>query len=374
MSVEIHDLRLSMAWTRVVLDLLYDSPSSGPLRCLSTLTRYQVAFDQATLPAGQRTQCPDWLGRPWPDDHSGEHIFWSKMIDGYRDVVVDGRNASRNLLPLQRHLPVTIQAPDWQYVRATALHYPFALSLVVRARSAVPGSADAIVRRAYALRHERPVTVTWDGGQEQTITLAEFADQACARLSGDYSRTAILRPQPADPFTVVTVVDAERSPGEALDAFLPALRSLTRWHSASSAQPLVEADRLAVEEHPKDEFIAAGPRSRVIWIPSQFELTDPKESMLGNRHTSLTLLSLQVDALGRFMEATAPVTATASPTHRAWATVAARLLGRLYGASSRKTYRSLTVQRQFADSEYTEPTDAVRTWVGEGALTPARLV
>jgi hypothetical protein len=370
MNLEIHDLRLSMAWTPVVLDLLNGSSFNGPLRCLSTLTRYQVAFDQARMPAGQRTQIPDWLGLPWPDDRSGEHIFWSKMIDGYKDVAVDGRKASRNLLPMQRHLPVTIQAPDWQYVRASALYYPFALSLVVRARSAVPGSADAIVRRAYALRHERPVAVTWDGGQEQTITLAEFAEQAHARLSGDYPGTAILQPQPADPFTVVTIVDAERSPDGALDAFLPALRSLTRWNSASSAQPLVEADRLAVEEHlVDDEFVAAGPRSRVIWFPSQFELIAPKESRLGKRHTALTLLSLEVDALGRFMEATAPVTASASPTHRSWATVAARLLGRLYGATSRKTYRSLTVRRQFADSEYTEPTNAVRAWVGEGNLT-----
>lgn len=377
MPLEITDLRASFLWTPAILDLTGAHGGKAPppgLAGLATLSGAQEAFDRALASRGNggdgasgASSFPDRLGPPWPAVPSAEAAFWGKLVDGYGEVTVSGRKASRNLVPLRAPIGPALTVPGWDYVRAAAFVYPVAVGLLVQARSTARASLDDAVDRVTGLRTDAVVS-TGAGGVARR--LRDVVAEALPALAPAYGAAAIELPAP-DPFSVVTVAAAEVPPGfdAATDpAVLTALQALTRW-SGPTPVPLVAADRLTVEDHLATDVIAAGRRSRVHWFPSQFATTTPDGPHLGRRHAALTLLSMQVDALARYLAEIAPRTGDATPAQRAWAEIAAKQLGRLHGASSDQVYRSPTVRRQCHDNDYVEPINAVRQWMGLPALT-----
>jgi hypothetical protein len=366
--VEITDLRASFLWTPAVPDLTGPSGAHAPLAALATTSGVQLAFDQAVAGAGSGpARFPDRLEPPWPAVPSAEAAFWGKLVDGYSEVTVNGRKASRNLVPLRAPIGPAVSAPGWDYVRLSVFVHPVACSLLVQARSTTRAALDEAVARVSALRAD-PVVVAGQGGAARR--LRDVVADTLPAIATAYGAATIELPAP-DPFTVVTVAAADVPSGfdAATDpAVLPALQALTRW-AGPTAVPLVASDQLTVEDHLATDIIAAGRRSRVHWFPSQFATAAPDAPRLGRRHAALTLLSMQVDALARFLVDIAPRTGDATPAQRAWAELAAKQLGRLHGASSDQVYRSPTVRRQCHDSDYVEPINAVRQWVGLPALT-----
>ncbi len=344
MGIEINDFRLSICWASPLLDLLPDPPPAGPLGFLGVLGTYAATFDLATS-----TAAPGGLERPWSDDKPSTQSFWAKLVKGDKRITVNGQKAMKNLVPFARSLPVTEDiGDDNERVTALLFYYPFAIGLAVTAKVSVPSSLDEMVERATTIRRSEK--------------LLGFVEQELRRAAKQVTRNPELSSL-SDPFTVLTVVqgkgagDAKQAPGEPQQR---ALYAVTTWDPLwrdVAPLPALESRNLLASGVAAN-VLYADRRGRALWYPTYFQGAAPPQTSLSDRHTYISLLSLHIEALGRFVSST-PTVGDLWPRHRDWAWKAASLLGRLNG-QGQYTFRSPSAHRQIEDN-YKAAINAVRT-------------
>jgi hypothetical protein len=372
MAIQIYDFRLSLIWMESYLDLLEPlGASQAPLSFLGRSYEYEAAFD-TLLHDREATVGPD-LTLPWLNiRHQG---FWRHYFDGKAPPTA--RMCWQNLVPLRGTLPVT-PPPSWLpgRIHVESYYYPHGTALVVTAVCTAALSPEEVVLMARRIRKTGKYTADWLPAQSKWVGLKTLAD-----LALDMQReTALgpgtsLRARTVEPFTVLTVVQAEGvdfEPPPENGEVHRMLEAVTAWPNGWRSCPLPALDQVKLETGlvgAADVFYGRK-RGRAIWFPEQFCDQGVDAHTLSCYHRNILLASMTVESLVALVKAANEVIERGmrlSPDEQSCARHAARILGQLYGGAA-SSYGTMSTNAQIDQNDYAPPIGQLRRYFNMYAL------
>lgn len=313
MAVTIKRFRISLFWVTRFATLLDDaSPAGAPFAALGHIDTYAPIFSRLLAapnqPVSPAVGAPE-LELPWPT--TGTHWFWFRYLNANPIQRLSGSFAFTRLVPLRRRkspepglgvvLPPELAAAKVmvESVRSEAWFHPHMVSFLLHFTVSGELSLEQMAQVCLALRRGRVMSAA----DSAAASLSKLDEVSAQRLNGLYLEavgTAHAKAlPPADPFTLVTVLQGQGDGQAAVDGGVVhrTLEAVTRWESGktgalvagliSSRAPALDGPLLFGRE-----------RARAVWDPGQFS-TDGGIS-LSCYHRNLVVGTLQVEALLAF--------------------------------------------------------------------------
>jgi hypothetical protein len=267
--------------------------------------------------------------------------------------------------------------------------YPHGVSCIITLhwRSQVGLPLQEIVDRLIILRNTKFSCSISTSTKSQT--LKDISCDALSYLSSEIDGGKLLNVQP-DPFSIVTVVEAENAPLKsepvedglfhfALDALCSKMPA-SNWDWRNDANP-VSLEKALLTTKGQDGVLYARGRGRVVWLPRYFRqhcLTPRTQTpgehkfifYLGRYHRNLTLATMQTAYLSVFLKYVNDLRQQRELTYdeREWERSAAGAIGRLFG-KCKDSYMSESLPRQITLSNFIDSINASR---GKYGLSPLR--
>lgn len=348
--VSVQELRCAHLWFEQDRELLEEPAPTGELGFLRVEAQYWSRFEAVRNFGGDE----DGLTPPWPE-HLGKS-FWSLYL-GQRPQEAGGPLAWNRLIPFRKRVPDRISFPDTP-IRADAevFYFPLGRALLLSARLA-PGKAegglglDELVALAQATRSEGELRVERPDGSAVVESVKAFAGRVLAELR-ETARGTGSRVGDTSVFSVSTVIQAG---GQDLSKPVPpqgeihrVAAALSRWPSPATWKimglPSTMDEALSDVDDVPGHFHLTHREGRVSWLPG----VGVKRARCFHRNQAFA--ALQVEALGRLVQMTAPRAALPA-SHERLARKAAGLMRRIYGGTP-DTYRSRACRNQMSDRGY----------------------
>jgi hypothetical protein len=293
----------------------------------------------------------------------------------------------RNLVPLRRSLEsVAVSGKSIPGTVETYAHlYPWGIGLIADVHLTGSWSLDEAVNLALKVRREKTFEWTADG-----MTTPTSAEGLLARALAEHRSAAygiVAEGQRSDVFSIVTVIDA--SDVDATTAVKDkgdvhrALDGWTGWSPLWKSTPLRALQELKIEisttESLEGHMLYGGRRGRVVWFPAKFRsVNTTRPDALVHYHQNLFVSTLQTESLCRLSQDAADrltsgeTLSSFSGTYRSCVTLAAGILGRLWGRPDfYGSYRSDSVRDQIKRT-YFDAVNTVRTKVPDVPMDPLK--
>ncbi len=378
-KAQIDIMRFSLIFSETNLGLLGNpQPPKVPLGFLGNGNSFADMFDKAR----QKKSVSLGLTAPW--DKAGMH-FWEYYLEN-KSALADtpGSTAWRFLVPFRGKVPVQVKVPSLTSNEGKCLvesfYYPHGFACVVTftiARTLTLADAVAV---AFEIRKDKKLEVEWPSGTKEQLALKAFAAKCLADIrQGALGPSASSGASAVEPFTVFTVLKGKGTKTDLspLDSKLvrSVLEAVTTWPSVwPKAQLPVFDDKVKLALRAAaaaTDTLYARKRGRAVWFPDAF--TDTKQrSSLSCYHRNLLVASLQTESLCGLATATVQEINTVGwpglrVMHRDCATLAAGILGRLYGGDQ-ATYRSLSPRYQIVQNGLEADVNEIRDKSNMAAL------
>ncbi len=312
MALTIRRFRMSLFWSTRFATLLDDaSPAGAPLAALGHIQSYAPIFshllaapDQPVSPAAGAPG----LQLPWPP--KGTHWFWSRYLNANPIQRLSGDFAFVRLVPLRRNkspapdlgvaLPAKLTGAGkvtLEPVRGEAWFYPHMAAFALHFTVCGEMSPEQMVEVCLALRRGRVLSA---GDAAAMYKLDEVSSQ---RLNGLYLEavgpTHAKALPPADPFSMVTVLQGEEDGQPAVEGgpVHRMLEAVTRLE-AGKVGPLVAGLISSRPPTLNGALLFGRTRARAVWDPQQFSSNGGIS--LSCYHRNLFVGTLQVEALLAF--------------------------------------------------------------------------
>jgi hypothetical protein len=377
MSAVVSDFRVSFVTTDVFLDLLEGSVPTAPANVLANSASYRELFEELRLGGRHELGAGAELAleAPWPKPFGQQ--FWKRYLEDHWPGDVSGTSAWRHLVPFRSPVPASARVADLGGpVMKELFLYPYGIAFVFSARCAEEMSLSEAVERAFRVRYDSVIDVSWDGEPTRAMTYEQFALAAlrrAKRLALGAEPQEVDAPKPFSVFTVVKGRDADSQaappPGGELHRVLQALTGWSRTWQGDRLTDLDASSMIGIKKRsPLGHTVHAARRARAVWFPESFQAAGHSHA-LACYHRNLTLLTMQVESLSRLLVETAVKLEAGdlAPAHRTVAQLAAGVIGRLYGYSDR-TYQSLSPRHHVDQNGYSEPANRVRALFGQPPL------
>jgi hypothetical protein len=369
-AITIKELRCSLVWVS-----LFTTPG-----ILDKKKDYVAKFE--TIAAGS----DDKWSLPWLQKKP-RIVFWERYLETETPLLLDPEKAARCVVPLRTknlgkiYLPANGHTTDEEvssWIEGFAYPHGVACIITLRWRSKIGLALEKAVDRLIELRNTK---FCWS---RPTPALKEekiLKDISCGAL--DYLSSEIvggkLQNAQNDPYTVVTVVEAENVPleggeldeGKLLHKSLDALCVLTRRR----IKPSNLIDALLATKGVDDDVLYARGLGRVVWLPgffrehwqsSQQQASNEHKPIrfLGPYHRNLTLATMQTAYLSIFLHWIYRSYRSLGRALRDndllnWEKAAAGAIARLYG-KCKKSYMSSSLPQQIVMGNFLVPINASR--------------
>ncbi len=336
-------------------------------------------LNQATYQAAIASADGAQFKLPWRRRYGKK--FWFYYLEKKEGSQVTAKDAWRGLLPLLTDIGGDV-VPAAAPVSATlsTYVYPWGIGVVADVRVRGAWSLDEAVPLAFQIRQQEKYAWTENPAPPPLLPLM---DKAIATVRARAYGAGAASGQPGEPFSVVTVADAE-----GIDPTLPvvngsdlhrALEAFTEWSNLYKTTKTKDLASQSIEikqtQKPEGHVLYGGRRGRAVWFPGEFPSSSgpARKNALECYHQNLVMSTLQTESLCRLAGATATQLADGgavgqfSMTYKNCANLAAGILGRLYGGSLH-TYRSVSLRDQIKRS-YLNEVNTVRQAFGLSLLT-----
>lgn len=354
MAVGISSIRISFIWMQ---------PRENPFRVPRVPERFAfLAIEKDYVQRFTGVQAhyegdADGLLPPWPKHR--DKNFWSLYL-GMPPYYVSPTDAWRHFVPFRWRIPVGVKArlPDSR-ISIEGFFYPNGHAVLITLNLRCPGGLTWRPEEAASVAHRARFGTEYDlersDGQVTSVKLDVLAKEMLARMreksqfqdssaveSEPYSLTTFTRVEGADPSEVI----AENGEIHRM------LEAVVEWDKSWMFAPLSTLKTATVPDpdFPPGHAVYRGKRGRAIWFPA-LSKRNGSDQCIGCYHRNQLFASLQVESIGSIVIGTAGSVRRGAPipfVHEQVARIAAGVLGRIYGGSS-KTYRSLACAYQMHD-------------------------
>ena len=293
--------------------------------------------------------------------------FWVRYIQKNSPTTKDYWQA---LVPLGYQSELS-PAPVWTdgTVSMRAFLYPWGIASIVDCVMNCAAELKATVRLAQTIRRTAMFRVD-PGTGTRDISLESLNELSMDRVRAAAYGPATEKGQSGDPFSVVTVLDADGGDetqvveeGGPVHRFLEGLVGWDSKWETLVLDPLKDST-IKIKKSPPGHLLYAGGRGRVVWFPGHFLSRDgASPHTLWCYHQNLMMGSLQVESLGQIAKDAASAldedqTLDEFPVaYGDCVQFTAGILGRVNGGKN--TYRSNSLRRQVQDS-FKDEVNAIR--------------
>jgi hypothetical protein len=358
-QIKIKNLRLSFIHVECVAAPLRTwPPPEIPMPFLLSGPLFQAQMNQALNDV-------EPYSIPWINGEGRR--FWIRYIQKNSPTTKDYWQA---LVPLGYQSELS-PAPLWTdgTVSMRAFLYPWGIASIVDCVMTCAAELKDAVRLAQTIRRT-PMFRVDAGTGSRDISLESLNDLGVDQVRAAAYGPATAKGQSGDPFSVVTVLDADGGDEtQAVEEGGPVhrfLEGLVGWDSKWETLVLdpLKDSTIKIKKSPPGHLLYAGSRGRVVWFPGHFlSKEEASPHTLRCYHQNLMMGALQVESLGQMAKDAASALDEDQSldefpiAYGDCVQLTAGILGRVNGGKN--TYRSNSLRRQVQDS-FKDEVNAIR--------------
>ena len=275
-DIKIKEMRFSIIWVDVILDLLASDNPTDKLSFLRRASSYMPKFRALNNFSGQQVR-DGGLTVPW--DHPKKHHYWERYLQLGRNPLDTVRPAEawHALIPFRKTIAVDVPALQDGRAYIEMYLYPhgvtFVLNVVIKGDFTLVQAANTAIQA----RRTGSYDVSWDSNTKETLRMTDLHPALTQRVLEQELGVGKMDYTSREPMTVFTVfraegvdLDAGVDEGSPIHRFLDGVTSWSPTWQRNNRIPKLAESTLGLRPSPDSHILYARKRARAIWFPYPF--------------------------------------------------------------------------------------------------------